>query len=78
MALHVTHHALVRFLERVRGFQFEREKAEILRICNGVSNGTVKFEGCTFEIKNDSVVTVMPDSGSPSRTKRLEVRALTL
>lgn len=71
--LHVTHHALVRFLERVRGFKFDREVAEIKTICAGIENGHVKAQGCVFEVKNGAVITVTPDTGSPNATRRAEV-----
>jgi hypothetical protein len=74
--LHVTHHALVRFLERVRGFKFDKEIAEIRRICASCGpNGTVKAQGCVFEVKNGNVVTVAPDPGFPNRLKREETLA---
>ena len=55
---HVTDHALLRFLERVRGFSFVKERAEIQKICGGIENGTIKAHGCRFEIENWTVITV--------------------
>lgn len=75
---HVTHHALLRYLERVRGFKFDRERAEIQRIVSSCGqNGTVKFEGHSFEVKNGAVITVAPinEKQTPNRTKREDVRA---
>ena len=72
-ALHVTHHALLRYLERVRGFKFDKEISEIRTICCGVTNGHIKAHGCIFEIKNGALITVTPDNGGPSRTRRQEV-----
>ena len=63
--VHVTHHALIRYLERVRGFNFDREIAEIRKIC-----------GCLFEVRNGSVVSILPKTDYPSATKRKEVLAL--
>jgi hypothetical protein len=73
--VHITHHALVRYLERVRGFKFDREIAEMRRICAGVTNGTVKAHGCVFEVKDGCLVTVAPlgDAGGVSGTKRQEI-----
>lgn len=74
---HVTDHALIRYLERIRGFKFDREVAEIRRICAAVQNGRVKAHGCLFVVKDGYVITVNPDSGSPNRTQREEVKRLT-
>lgn len=68
--LRITDHALVRFLERVRGFDLERERQAIRDICRGINSGTVKARGHLFEVKSRAVVTVAPDSGSPCRSKR--------
>ena len=73
--LYVTDHALLRVLERIRGFSFAKEKAEIQRICAGVQNGTVRAHGHRFEIENGSVVTITPGE-SPNRTKRLRVATI--
>lgn len=77
--IHVTHHALVRYLERVRGFKFDREIAEIRKICANIDvNGTVKAHGCSFEVRNGSVVSIVPEGEGPCATKRAEVKALPL
>jgi len=70
--VHVTLHALMRFLERVRGFNFDKERAEIKKICAGVTNGVVKAHGCRFEVKEGNVVTVTPAMPTPNRTTRLK------
>ncbi len=69
----VTDHALIRYLERVRGFDLDRSRAEIRDICRGIKNGTVKLNGCNFEVKNGYVVTIAPSGREPSATKRREV-----
>lgn len=69
--VHITEHALFRYLERVRGFSFEREKAEIRKICGTIQNGTVKHGGCHFEIVNGRLVTITPPS--VGATKRAHV-----
>lgn len=74
--LRVSDHALLRYLERVRGFKFDREKEEIKKICAGTANATVKAQGCLFEVVNGTVVTVVPDTNTPCRTKREQVREL--
>lgn len=68
-ANNVTDHALVRYLERVKGFRFERERQAIRDVCKGIQNGTVKAHGCLFEITDGRVITIAPDNG-PCRTKR--------
>ena len=68
----VTDHALLRFLERVRGFDLSKERWEIAEICRGVTNGTVKKHGHRFEVKDGSVITVMPACPIPNRTTRLK------
>jgi hypothetical protein len=68
--LRITDHALLRYLERVRGFSFEREKQAIWEICRGVQHGRVKKDGCVFEVRNGALVTITPDTGSPNRTCR--------
>ena len=70
---HVTDHALRRFLERVRGFNFDREVSQIQDICRGVHNGTVKALGHSFEIENGCVITIVGDKPEPNRTKRLKL-----
>lgn len=69
----VSDHALVRYLERIRGFSFERERGQIQDICAGVEEGTVKFEGHRFEVMNGRVITVVPATLSPNRTRRREM-----
>lgn len=68
--LRITDHALVRFLERVRGFNLDAERQAIRDICRGMDSGTVKARGHLFEVKGRAVVTVAPDSGMPCRSKR--------
>jgi hypothetical protein len=72
---HVTDHALRRYLERVRGFKFDKEVSQIQDICRGVENGTVKAFGHRFEIENWVVITIAPvgEDQRPNRTKRQNV-----
>lgn len=69
----VTDHALVRFLERVRGFSFDRERGQIQDICRGTTTGTIKAFGCLFEVEDGAVITIVPENTTPSRTKRLKM-----
>jgi hypothetical protein len=73
MRLHITEHALLRYLQRVRKFDFRQEVKEIENICHGVTTGTVKKHGCLFEVVDGSVITITPDTGHPNKTKRLKV-----
>lgn len=71
--VHVTDHALVRYLERVRGFKFDKERAEIQRVCAGFGDmdfATINKDGFLYEIVNGSVVTIAPRGYGPSKTKR--------
>lgn len=76
--IHVTHHALVRFLERVRGFKFDREIAEIQKVCAGVTNGRVKALGHTFTVKDGCVITIAQEEDYPCRSYRDEIKSKTL
>jgi hypothetical protein len=69
----VTDHALIRYLERVRGFSSDRERSQIRDICRGVQTGTVKAFGCNFEVEGGRVITVTPGNQYPSRTKLLKL-----
>lgn len=66
----VTDHALVRYLERVRGFDLSKERQAIAALCDGITNGTVKRDGCKYEIVAGRVVTIAPDCGYPSKTAK--------
>ena len=58
--VHITEHALLRYLERVRGFSFDKEREAIREICKGTLNGTVKAVGHQFEIRNGRLLTITP------------------
>ena len=73
--LRVTDHCLIRWLERVRGFNLDRDRREIQEICAGMTSGTVKSHGHYFEIENNAVVTITPDTKMPNKTKRLKLGA---
>ncbi|MCJ8142948.1 hypothetical protein MKI84_08465 [Ancylobacter sp. A5.8] len=64
---HVTDHAVIRYLERSRGFDIEAVRREIGRkVARGVEAGAcgVVVDGVRFILRDALVVTVM-DSGSP-------------
>ena len=63
MKIRISDHALIRWLERVRGFTFE----DLLRSVG--DRGTLKAFGHTFEAENGVLITILPDSGEPNRTK---------
>jgi hypothetical protein len=70
----ISDHALVRWLERVRGFRLDLERREIDDLLHGVGkNGTIKAFGRLFEVSNNVLVTITPDSGYPNKTRRLKV-----
>jgi hypothetical protein len=73
--VYVTHHALVRYLERVRGFQFDREIAEIQKICAGLTNGSVRLDGNIYEVRNGNLITITPAGKGPCKTRRAELAA---
>jgi hypothetical protein len=68
----VTDHALVRYLERAKGFDMEAVRKHIAELCaNGVRVGAncIRAEGVKFEIENGRVITCTPGGGF-SNTKR--------
>jgi hypothetical protein len=69
----VTDHALVRWLERVRGLDVARERAECAAavedlVASGASGGWIKGQWCV--VKNGQVVTFMPNKPSNSMRVR--------
>jgi hypothetical protein len=73
--VHITHHALIRYLERVRGFKFAREIAELQKICAGTTNGHVRLDGHVYEVRNGNLITVTPAGKGPCKTRRAELAA---
>jgi hypothetical protein len=71
-SVHVTDHALIRYIERVHGIDLEDVRAEVARVCEqaaGVSgNVTIRADGHFFECRDGTVVTVTPVGYN--RTKR--------
>lgn len=68
----VSDHALLRYLERVKGIDVEGVRAHIAQVCRGVVLARcVKAEGFDFIIKNQTVVTVKPvGARNPKRVPR--------
>lgn len=69
----VTDHAVLRYLERVQGFDIEAVRQHIWRTCRGavlIGATCVRAEGVKFEFKGGRVVTVAPDQQGPSRERR--------
>ena len=73
----ISDHGLIRYLERIRGFDFEKERAAIRKICGNVENARVKIDGHIFVIEGGSLVTVMPVGERPNKTTRDRVMGRT-
>jgi len=68
MTLHVTDHAVLRYLERVRGIDIERLRADLQRkatrahasaVSIGGGEFTIIVDGFRMKCQNDHVVTVL-------------------
>lgn len=73
LKMFVTDHAVIRYLERVRGFSLERARLEIQEICRGAVNARIKKEGFVYVVENGNVRTILPDTGRPGRELRDQV-----
>lgn len=71
--VHITHHALIRYLERVRGFKLDRERAALQRICKGITNGSIRLDGHIYTIKNGNLVTVAPVGNGPCKLRKSDL-----
>jgi predicted butyrate kinase (DUF1464 family) len=74
MTLHVTDHAILRFLERVHGLELEKLRAELrgkaeraMVAAQSIGGGqyTILVDGVKFRCVNDRIVTVV--TGDPER-----------
>jgi len=67
----VSDHAVLRYLERAMGFNLQIVRDHIAKVCDGpaaIGAVCVRSEGVRFEITNNTVLTVRPDTGPiPSR-----------
>lgn len=71
--VHVTEHSILRYLERAKGVDIDGIRRHIRSVCEGpaaLSAACVRAEGLRFEIVNNAVVTVKPDSQAPGRITR--------
>jgi hypothetical protein len=78
----VSDHAVLRYLERAKGFDLEKVRQHIASLCAApVKAGAncVRVEGVKFEITDGRVVTCTPGGGGCNRIKRarLAVRPAT-
>lgn len=67
----VTDHAVLRYLQRAKGYDIERVREEIARQCApalAAGAASLVAEGVKFEFAGGAVVTVVPNTGLPNRT----------
>ena len=65
----VTDHAVLRYIERVGGFDVDAVRRHIANVCaQAVAAGatTLKHDGVRFTFSSDAVTTVMPDKPGPT------------
>lgn len=65
----VTDHAVLRYIERVGGFDVEAVRQHIAKVCaEAVAAGatTLKHDGIRFTFSTGAVTTVMPDKPGPT------------
>lgn len=69
MTISVTDHAVLRYIQRIKGFDVEAVRLHIANVCKGVTLArTVRAENHDFIISNGCVVTVKPH-GAVNRRK---------
>lgn len=67
----VTDHAVVRYLERARGYDMEAVRAHIAGLCAGASasgSRCLLAEGVRFELAVDGAVITVRPAGTPGAT----------
>lgn len=72
-AIHVTDHALVRYLERVMGFDVDGVRRHIGHIADlGIQHGAtgVQSGGFSYKLRGNTVITVTPVNHPNIRTDR--------
>lgn len=71
MAIRVTDHAVIRYLERHYGFDFEKMRAQLdtptVRLAAKMKARSVKFNGGRLIIENDTVITYLPSKAERKR-----------
>lgn len=61
--MEITDHAFLRYMERVQGFDIEHLKGELRKkLPHAPSNGNIKMDGVIYVIKNNALVTVLPNA----------------
>ncbi len=70
--VHITDHALIRYIERVKGFDVDKIRAEIENLVAptlGTKATGISANGFTYRIQDGAVTTVVPGS-TPAGAKR--------
>lgn len=65
--LRISDHAVLRYMERAMGLNVEIVRQHIVSICAGpaaIGAVCVRTEGLKFQIVNNAVTTIVPDTGS--------------
>ncbi len=72
MTIDVSDHAVLRYMQRVQGFDVELVREHIRKVCGPNPNAcSVRAEGVQFIIKNRTVITVRPkERVNPRRVPR--------
>lgn len=73
----VTDHAVLRYMERVHGFDIDAVRRHIWKICEAsalIGATCLRSEGVKFEFTNGKVVTVVPDCAQPGKTSRAKTQ----
>lgn len=76
--IHVTDHAVLRYLQRAKGFDVEAVRRHIASLCTVPALAgalCVRTEGVKFEIQSRKVITCTPGHGGVNRTKRARLAA---
>lgn len=69
----VSDHAVLRYMERAKGFDVASVREHIATLCAGpaaLGASCVRAEGVKFELGDNSVITVVPDHVTPGKTTR--------
>lgn len=69
----VSDHAVLRYLERVQGFDIEAVRTHIGIVCRSACRAgaaSLKTEGVEFQFTDGIVVTVTPKTRGPSKTRQ--------